>query len=152
MFALNNFEINFKNEILKKGSLMKYAIITLSLLAGLASHANDPKSKIETFKCNFTEPFISVSYSSKTKTMTVHHIDNPEATIVNDLKVKRSHAGLKEKLDIVDDTGVTYLSMTKEQGSDGMSDIIFPYSGEFSGIIGGCESNTLKRINPNYKN
>jgi uncharacterized membrane protein len=121
---------------------MSKFLVLLSLLSPLASQA-------ETFSCNFTEPFITIIYST-----------NSQKAVVTD------HVAKKSKLY----TGVTFqivaageyvlkskkgqevarLKLT-DQGSDGMSDTIYPYEIQTSYIsnsaanngIGGCSSSLL---------
>lgn len=101
--------------------------------------------KAESIYCSFTEPFLTVSYNSDTNKVKV---DSPEdGSAEADAHVEFQKGGI---LKITAEGIAQYLevNLTKE-GSDGMSDFIYPFEGIISQqMYGGCETDTLKKHGP----
>ncbi len=97
-------------------------------------------------KCSFTEPFISSTYSM-TQSSLVYTDAEGTVTKIKNVSFQIKAAGLFE---LVDKTGVVLQILNlKYQGSDGMSDRLFPFDVKDSSELthkgqGGCESNRLK--------
>ena len=106
----------------------------------------------DTIVCDFTEPFIQVSFDTKTGNLEVNdfgqisNFQNAELEItgVNNMKLNWGPA-----------SGYTHsVDMTVDyRGSNGMSDHLYPYSaaydrGENMPLYGGCYSDNLKLILP----
>jgi hypothetical protein len=95
----------------------------------------------ETFNCVFTEPFISFTYSTANRNLILKDYDFKVKTIRNvNLEVTGPNAFALKK------NGVVLAKLSLDYaGSDGMSDFVYPYSVEYEGLVGGCESSVLKR-------
>lgn len=87
------------------------------------------------YTCQFTEPFLSVVYNDSAKTVTVNEMGEQvlkisRADIKSDAKSK--------SLIVVDSRGNAILELSAKEGSDGMSDRVYPMTGVYQGQIGGC--------------
>ncbi len=102
-----------------------------------------------TLTCRFTEPFLSITYDSQTGIATLVSADvtDPDtgkpvpeilATGAKLQSVPPDDYHPKLKLE-KDGKTILELALTG-QGSDGMSDNIFPLEGKYGGLIGGCET------------
>ncbi|WII72959.1 hypothetical protein QJS83_03620 [Bdellovibrio sp. 22V] len=109
-------------------------ILALSLMSVSAS--------AESIYCTFTEPFLTVTYNSETNKIRVDSAEHGSAETTAHVIFKSG--GILH----IDAEGITqYLevNLTKE-GSDGMSDAIYPFEGKISELlVGGCETDTLKK-------
>ncbi|WP_295902102.1 hypothetical protein [uncultured Bdellovibrio sp.] len=118
---------------------MKSLLLTATLLAFTgAAHA-------ESIYCSFTEPFLTVTYNSETNKITVTSPDEGSAETTGHVTYQKG--GI---LKITADGITQYLevNLTKE-GSDGMSDFVYPFEGAISNqLYGGCETDTLKKQPP----
>ncbi len=95
----------------------------------------------ETFTCVFTEPFISFTYSTSSRNLVRKNFDNKLSKIRRvDFEVSGPNTFVLKK-----NNAVVAKLVLDQQGSDGMSDFNFPYSVEFEGLFGGCESTVLKK-------
>jgi len=117
---------------------------TLSvLILGLSSI-----SKADVIKCNFTEPFINTTYSMAQQTLKIESAGEPTRTIKN-VSFQIKGPGLFE---LQDKNKKVLQSLTlNNNGSDGMSDKVYPFEVTFAELknmansgLGGCESNFLK--------
>lgn len=116
-----------------------FATATLMLFANV-SHA-------DIIKCNFTEPFITTTYSTTQSTLKIESLGESTKVLKN-VSFQIIGAGI---FNLVDSKGHVVQKLTlNNNGSDGMSDTIYPYevqdfdmSGANNGI-GGCSSNYLK--------
>lgn len=131
--------------------------ITLLLAATVA--------KAEVYSCSFTEPFFSISIDSATGMVTRTEPDwesetGEEITTVvsTDASVMSTMEDGIETLYVVPkgQPAIMRLALTW-QGSDGMSDMIFPYDGQLlspdadshaNHLLGGCESTSKKARMP----
>ncbi len=95
----------------------------------------------ETFTCVFTEPFISFTYSTSSQKLVRKNYDNKVSTTRNvSFEVSGPNTFLLKR-----NNAVVAKLVLDQQGSDGMSDFVFPYSVEYEGLIGACESTVLKK-------
>ncbi len=109
--------------------------------------------------CTFTEPFIDISFEAETGLITYVSVDSydevnktftpkelakngklipvtgPDESAADFYPVEGSQFELK------DDNDDLILSLTLDfQGSDGMSDTIYPFTAKYLSIYGGCET------------
>ncbi|MFN3453845.1 MAG: hypothetical protein ACK41T_02720 [Pseudobdellovibrio sp.] len=123
---------------------MKNILLTASIMLTVQL------SQADIIKCSFTEPFVSSTYSMTQSTLT--YTDNEGTTqVIKNVSFQIKSAG---HFELVNKQGKVLQILTIEEGSDGMSDIIFPYSAKDNNSIthkgfGGCTSNYLKAVNPN---
>lgn len=124
---------------------MKMLILIPMLFSSVVTRA-------DVIKCFFTEPFVNSTYDMKKAKLLFKDSEGrvtiyPKATF----EIKGPAT-----FEITSKDGVVLQSLKLDnQGSDGMSDFIYPYSvkddtgltGSPSGY-GGCESNHLKRTEP----
>ena len=114
---------------------MKKALILSVLLMSSASFA-------KTYVCTFTEPFITVKYYETHQLLTSKFFD--ERTKIHGLVEKISRDSNKQ-ITILDDQANSVLSMSLTgQGSDGMSDMVYPYEAVYrindsTTVTGGCK-------------
>ncbi|KYG69033.1 hypothetical protein [Bdellovibrio bacteriovorus] len=118
---------------------MKSVILSAALMLSVTS------AQAESIYCTFTEPFLSVSYNSDTNKVKITSPDNGGAELNAIVKYKQGGVirfeveGLTQYLDL-------YLN---KEGSDGMSDFIYPFEGVISEqLYGGCETDSLKKRMP----
>jgi hypothetical protein len=119
---------------------MKQFIVAVSFLLGA-------QAKADIIKCHFTEPFIDLEYSmTQSKLTRVNHGTTPAKTTV---KKSVSFQIMPAWFELWDKHGNVLAAITlSNAGSDGMSDIVYPYEIEYTdptfGVIwGGCTSNFL---------
>ena len=124
-----------------KKIILSLALITTSLIA-----------KADVINCSFTEPFINSSYSMAQQSLTYKTPgDNGKdvVTVIKNVSFQIKGAG---SFELVSKEGKVLQSLKiSNNGSDGMSDIVFPYEVNDTGMhsnanngIGGCYSNSLK--------
>lgn len=121
-------------------------------LFSLVALALSPLAKAETFQCTFTEPFLDVRYSTDTQILVMSDALNHKTTTHRNVKFL-----------IVGPADFQLLKSGKElarltlnfQGSDGMSETVFPYKIKMSSLsrfanggVGGCASSLLKAKTP----
>lgn len=128
-----------------------------------------PAAFAETLECSFTEPFFSLSYDSRTQVLkrTEPDWENDAGKVVTRVvarnvrvvplsNVKTNELTSFTRFALIGRDGTVHLRLTLNyQGSDGMSDITFPYDAVIPNSrtsanngVGGCESGTLAAINP----
>lgn len=114
---------------------------TAVLLLSSISHA-------DIIKCNFTEPFVTTTYSTTQSTLTYDDASTGKSVIQNvSFQIKGPGA-----FELVNSKGQVLQTLTlNNQGSDGMSNNLYPYevrdnkiSRFANGGVGGCSSNHLK--------
>ncbi len=118
---------------------MKKIFFTSALLFASISQA-------DIIKCSFTEPFISSTYSTTQSTLTYVGFDLNK--VIKNVSFQIKSAGVFE---LVSHGKVIQTLTLNHQGSNGMSDTIYPFEvKDQSGIMnanvgfGGCVSNQLK--------
>ncbi len=134
---------------------MKTVILSLSLLWGSQAIG------AESLYCNFTEPFIKITFDGSTKNITkVSPEDWNEET--GNFDPQNLGPGVLVRLgepdafppayELRDQQGTAILKLVFDgQGSDGMSDNTYPISAEymgFSGLMGGCHTDSATPWNP----
>jgi uncharacterized membrane protein len=107
---------------------------------------------LDTLTCGFTEPFITVEYDANTKIVTKTGVeDYNEATgeflkivISENAEIKLAAPDQVGVYDLVDvATGTVILSMELNgNGTDGMSDRLYPFSAVYENNYGGCSTET----------
>lgn len=110
------------------------AVLTLSHVASA-----------ESIYCTFTEPFISVSYNSDTNKVKVESPD--QGTLEVPGKVTFDKGGIIT----ITSEGISHRLVidTTKEGSDGMSDFVYPFEGVIDdSLYGGCETDALKKTEP----
>ncbi len=124
--------------------LLGFAAVAAVLVSSVA-HA-------ETITCVFSEPFVKTVYDSSQKTLAVPtRFDGQSVTHLRN--VSQVSTGDKS-FDLVSADGkvLQRLHLTFA-GSDGMSEIVFPYDVRWNygrgELRGGCSSETLKAQSPN---
>lgn len=119
----------------------------------LSSFALVNSAQAEVFNCGFTEPFVDVTYDTATQEMTVKTFEFEETV----------RSGITFTIEgpntfvLKDQAGAEVLRMVLDnQGSDGMSDMVYPYSATFAELvvsgnmgIGGCSSTLLPATGEN---
>lgn len=100
----------------------------------------------ETIYCSFTEPFLTVNYNSDTSKVLISSPTEGSAefaahmTFQKDGILKITAEGFDHYMEI----------NTTKEGSDGMSDFVYPFEGVVNGqLYGGCETDALKKYDPN---
>lgn len=102
-----------------------------------------------TLACHFTEPFLTITYDSQTGAVTLVSADETDPDTGKPVpRVLAEGAKLQSvppddyqpKLKLEKD-GKTILELELTgQGSDGMSENIFPFEGRYGALVGGCET------------
>ena len=112
---------------------MKTLLATAILLASSSSHA-------DIIKCYFTEPFYTTVYSMTQSKLTTTEALTGKVVYRKNVSFQIKGPGSFELLSL---NGQVLQTLTLDyQGSDGMSDKIYPYTVSAPGIgIGGCTSN-----------
>lgn len=113
------------------------SLLTLSAILLLSTQV-----KAETFECIFTEPFVSINYSTKTEKLGILDAVSEKLEVKENVELKFSATGALT-LKAGDEVLAT---ITQEEGSDGMSDYVYPFSIEYAGMIGACESTEMKKF------
>lgn len=118
-----------------------------SVFAGTAILLLSSFAHAESIYCYFTEPFITAQYNSDTNKIA---LSGPEiGTIELDAKVEFQKQGIIRISAVGHEY---YLDVnTLKEGSDGMSDVVYPFEGVVASenLYGGCETDTLKGQDPN---
>lgn len=120
---------------------MKKTIIAITLLLASISQA-------DIIKCSFTEPFINTTYSTSKSELSYEGADLKKFSVKN-VSFQIKSAGVFE---LVSKDGKVLQTLTlNNQGSNGMSDTIYPFEVKdnssvmtANGGFGGCSSNYLK--------
>ncbi len=101
--------------------------------------------KADVITCSFTEPFMTTSYDSSSKRMTVTYDVQKRRTVLDRLSMQEAARGVFEFRNA---NGQLVLRLKRTcRGSDGMSDRTYPYEGELIAekLYGGCASTGLTR-------
>lgn len=118
---------------------MKQLLLALAITAPITASA-------DIIKCVFTEPFVSSTYSMSQSSLTYVDFEG-KTEVIKSVSFQIREAGVFE---LVKDGKVIQTLKLNNQGSDGMSDMIYPYdvkdnTATTGNGYGGCESNYLKR-------
>lgn len=120
------------------------------LVLSLVSAASIAQADV--IKCTFTEPFVDSTYSMTQSTLTYKSFEQKDVVIKN-VSFQIKSAGVFE---LVSKQGKVLQTLTlNHQGSNGMSDTIYPYDVKDESQVmmansgfGGCTSNHLKAVEP----
>ena len=136
-------------------------VTQVALAAPPVQPAVQPENqKTNAIHCTFTEPFFSLHFDLKKREVLIDepNLNNGGRTSVTRVIAKgirvRTHMSdpFLPKYSVLTSSGKLLASLTLDvQGSDGMSDIISPFSIKYENWYGGCSSNQIKEINPNEK-
>ncbi len=133
------------------------AFASTLLVSAFATQA-EASAYAEVYSCSFTEPFVSFDYDSSKGTLSTctpdMMVEKPNGTVecksvVTEGVSLRVTAG--NAFELVDNAGVVlYELQLTNQGSDGMSDRVYPFDGiakssEYMPLdyLGGCSSTSL---------
>lgn len=120
---------------------MKLLLLSLVLTASASAQA-------AIISCNFTEPFFSLKYDTTTYEL-VRTENDGNGEVVTETKSAALLFKSSTKFELISEDKKVLLKLNLNfNGSDGMSDIIYPYEAELlmedgSSLWGGCESNYL---------
>ena len=99
-------------------------------------------------KCVFTEPFFNTTYNTDDATLTYDNYDG-EIVVMSKVSFQIKSAAVFEL--VASDGKVLQTLLLNNAGSDGMSDIIYPFDVKSSSqrnltyaVYGGCTSSNLK--------
>ncbi|MES3038960.1 MAG: hypothetical protein V4736_13720 [Bdellovibrionota bacterium] len=126
------------------------------LLIALASVSFKAQAyEISKISCMFTEPFFSVSYDAKSKTMILLSAEEPNKRVTKNVGMNQKNGKI-----YINHLGKDIMEITTNfNGSDGMSDRIYPMEAKMlspnanqyaSNLIGGCETKYLKAQEGQY--
>lgn len=124
---------------------MKSLLAVPVLFFSFAAHA-------DIIKCTFTEPFINSTYSMTQSRLTYQDFEG-RTRVYNNVSFQIKGTG---RFELLTRSGRVIQSLRLNyQGSDGMSDRVYPYDvQDNSGLMGanngrgGCQSNYLRATNP----
>ncbi len=136
---------------------MKNLVIAL-LLSVCALSASAARADI--IKCSFTEPFVTTEYSMAQQTLT---LVDPVSQYPETIRVVTRNVSFQiigpSMFELRSREGVVLQKLDLNfQGSDGMSELTFPYDVQWIGgtgghdLWGGCSSNFLHAVEPNARN
>lgn len=129
------------------GAKWRFAPPALACAALLAFSAADAAAGVLT--CRFTEPFFVLAFDSATGIVTLASPDesDPETgritprIIAEEAKLSRSDVWVGYPTLTLDAGGERILDVRLSgQGSDGMSETVFPMEGVYGANVGGCEA------------
>lgn len=134
---------------------MKKMILAATIL--MSSLANAQATKV--LECGFTEPFFTLNINLETRE--IQRIDpdwnnggggTVTTTIATNINLKPDFSDpLLPQYKVIGQDGALIANITMDmQGSDGMSDITFPFTIIFDGMYGGCSSDKIKELNPKF--
>lgn len=110
----------------------------MKALAFIAASLLITSAQADIIKCSFTEPFVNFEYSMTQSSMKISGADFATYTVKN-ISFQIKDAGRFELFD--KNNNVVARLYLDNNGSDGMSDYVYPYTAEWDGLIGGCTSN-----------
>lgn len=111
--------------------------ILLSSVVFLSSVA----ASADVITCTFTEPFVQTTYSMTQSTLTYTEAFENTDKVVKNVSFQIKSAGVFE---LVSKSGEVLQTLTlNNNGSDGMSENVYPYEVKSELGYGGCSSNHL---------
>jgi hypothetical protein len=121
--------------------------MTVQIVCGLAAALAWPagSSRADVIRCVFTEPFITTVYNTNQSTLTIFHDVEKREDAPVFLSFQIIKPGVFELWDSKNQV-IQRLELSF-QGSDGMSDQLYPYDVEWLPLKlrGGCTSNHLAK-------
>lgn len=135
---------------------MKAAILASLILGSIFARAQGT----EVLTCPFTEPFFTLEIDMVKKEVRRISYDwddvDPKSDFITEVIEKNISVAsdlsdpFLPKHQILKATGTVFAEIKMDmQGSDGMSDITFPYSIVYDEMHGGCDSNLINPVDPN---
>jgi len=115
--------------------MRKFLLALAITVSGLA--------QADIIKCQFTEPFMTTTYSMVRQTLTITDNMNNTAAIIRNVSFQIKAAG---EFELWNASKILIQRLNlNHQGSDGMSDLVFPYAVYWKSqdLHGGCTSNFL---------
>jgi hypothetical protein len=126
---------------------MRAFIFSTFILASV-SLAFTKVAQADIIRCTFTEPFLTYTYSMAQQKLTVQDHGTGRTTSYSNTAFQILAAG---RFVVGDVARPRLVLLLNNRGSDGMSDLIYPYTGiakQYSGdrrdLNGGCRSNYLR--------
>jgi hypothetical protein len=127
------------------------------LLVAIAVAALPGTGRAGTLVCQFTEPFFSISYDSETGRVTMISADEtdpgtgqPLPRIIAEgakLRNVKPDEGWRDL--VLEKAGETILELKLTgQGSDGMSETVFPFEANYGSHDGGCDTGKYPAFDP----
>ncbi len=121
---------------------MKLSILSFAFLLSMGV------AQAESFDCTFTEPFVSVKYDTKSEVFIQRDNIVEKTTKIKNVTFTILGA---DKFVLKKDKKVIATLTLNNNGSDGMSDTIYPYEINLpikgsNGLTGGCSSSVLPEI------
>ncbi len=101
-------------------------------------------AKAESFKCTFTEPFIDLKYDTETQNLLEKEAIVGKETVLEGVSLSILAGGIFQLKD-KSDKQIATLTLNNN-GSDGMSNTLYPFQVEYKGLVGGCSSSALKAV------
>ena len=101
--------------------------------------------KADVIKCSFTEPFMTTSYDTSRKRMTVSYDVEKRRTILDRVSMRETKPKVFE---FRNSSGQVLQRVERScRGSDGMSDRVYPYEAQWIAqkLYGGCTSTGLTK-------
>lgn len=131
---------------------MKLLTLLTTLLFSLGAQAH---STDEVLNCSVTEPFINYTFNPAMKTLTMTSVEiSPAVEVLSRNAEFKSldpakNGEMGSTYQVVDTvTGEVFMDLTlNNQGSDGMSDFMYPYDAKIGSWYGGCDSTSAPMSN-----
>ena len=135
---------------------LNIALIKRSMMLSALTAITALTAKADIITCSFTEPFIQTVYSMSKGTLTYKNGPANSVSAPKNISFQSKDAGVFELID--KNKKVIQTLKLNFAGSDGMSDVVYPYdvkdNSEYlssSPGVGGCVSNFLKSKEPKLK-
>lgn len=130
---------------------MKFTLATIAAAMFFA-----PIAQADTIKCTFTEPFVTTTYKTSDRTLKIQGSDM-KTKVLRNVELRMASGAI---IQLVRNGKVLQALDLKTNGSDGMSDAIYPIEvkdltlleadrfGFATAGIGGCETDQMKKGQP----
>lgn len=128
------------------------------MIASLTANAKSRNAATSLLECGFTEPFFTLMIDLKKKEISKIEPDwsNPSGGTITTVVATNINvvSDLSDpflpKYKVLNGNGSQFAEIVMNMaGSDGMSDIVYPYEIKHDGMFGGCSSDKIKRLNDN---
>jgi hypothetical protein len=138
-------------------NLIPLALAMMTTVATAAPSPQPADQKTSSIHCSFTEPFFGLDFDLKKREVSRTEPDwkhdsgkSITKVIAKGIRVRTDMSDpFVPKYKVLTSSGKVLAELTLDvQGSDGMSDIISPFSIKFANLLGGCSSNRIKAIHP----
>lgn len=120
----------------------------------------------DVLSCQFTEPFFSITYDSATGEVVYTGVENYDEATSQFVPVILATSGSLmpvlpagetvdsfysiqgSQFELLANDGSLIMKLTLDMnGTDGMSDTIYPFSAEYNGFFGGCDTQLYPAVN-----